>query len=615
MNSHVKARLVKILATASVASAVLIPVGWRAASAVPADCLGRPATVEGATDGPDHLVGTAGDDVIVGGDGSDTIEGGAGKDTICGGIGADRVYGQDGDDTISGESGADVLSGGHGLDLLVGGRGTDNILGGAGTQDFAIFAEAATSVSVNLATGQVAGDGGDRLSTVESVIGSRHNDTLTGSGVDNFLIGLAGDDTLNGAGGFDLAIFLEPAPSSGVDASLERGDATGEGWDTLLQLEGLVGSPYDDTLTGGRGSDLLFGSAGTDHLYGRNQTDLLLGTDGDDWIYGQGGDDFLSSGAGTDQLFGGTGTSDVADYLLSSTPIDASLVTQEGVGEKGVDAYRGIEGLRGSSLQDTLEGDAKANILFGMAGNDDLVGRGGNDYLDGGEHFDSLDGGRADDACINGESVSNCETTPSQEPPTSAGDRILGMVDDRIAPSASRRDRQSPREAVAVQRGTALIDFPTQCLRDANGRSGRVHMPIGVPGLDWTSGIDAQRIWYRGVLYNAGDRAFTEWFYTDVHEQGVLESTASWTRYMTGEVAKWYWTFPINGPGVWSMRAELWWWQDGFGWIESVSHYPVHRDFDGVARGAYCSPQLSLAQPQNMYSVFNPLAAALSYPR
>jgi hypothetical protein len=51
-------------------------------------------------------------------------------------------------------------------------------------------------------------------------------------------------------------------------------------------------------------------------------------------------------------------------------------------GYGSVDRLTGIEGLRGSTLDDRLSGDANGNIFDGLAGNDVIDGRGGTDRVD-----------------------------------------------------------------------------------------------------------------------------------------------------------------------------------------------------------------------------------------
>ena len=100
-----------------------------------------------------------------------------------------------------------------------------------------------------------------------------------------------------------------PRPAEGVTASLAdgagtAGQATG---DSYTQVEGLVGTAQDDSLSGNAA---------------RN---WLSGLDGDDLIFGGAGKDHLKGGVGDDTLRGGGGSDrayfdgDLADYTVTRT--------------------------------------------------------------------------------------------------------------------------------------------------------------------------------------------------------------------------------------------------------------------------------------------------------
>ena len=146
---------------------------------------------------PDTITGDAFIDIMHGNGGSDTLLGGGNNDTLNGG---------DQNDTLNGGPGNDTLNGGDHDDTLIGGTGADTLEGGPGI-DTASYAASPAAVTVNLTTG--IGSGGDAagdaliLLTIERVIGSAFNDTLTGDTSNNTLIGGNGGDTLYGAGGID----------------------------------------------------------------------------------------------------------------------------------------------------------------------------------------------------------------------------------------------------------------------------------------------------------------------------------------------------------------------------------------------------------------------------
>lgn len=124
------------------------------------------------------------------------VLGGGGDDTIAGGDGPDYLFGEDGDDRLLGDAGRDRLSGGAGADWLDGGDGFD----------FATWEEAPAGVAVDLAagTGSRGWAEGDRLVSVEALLGSAFGDRLSGDDGVNLIRGGAGNDVIAGRGGNDV---------------------------------------------------------------------------------------------------------------------------------------------------------------------------------------------------------------------------------------------------------------------------------------------------------------------------------------------------------------------------------------------------------------------------
>ena len=133
------------------------------------------------------------------------------------------------------------------------------------------------------------------------------------------------------------------------------------------------------------------GTAGNDTLNGGPDDDVIDGGDGDDVLYGYGGNDILLGGAGYDTLYGGLGNdtldggasgADSVDYSDSTDPVTVDLAhgTAVGIGI-GTDTLIGIEYVYGSGYDDTLIGDANANVLTGGLGNDTLTGNAGSDWF------------------------------------------------------------------------------------------------------------------------------------------------------------------------------------------------------------------------------------------
>ena len=262
---------------------------------------------------------------------NDVINLGAGSDVYFGLSGADRAEGGSGNDTIDGGSGNDSLFGQGGLDHLLGMGGNDNLQG----------------------------DNGD--------------DTLDGG---------VGSDTLDGGAGFDRVTF--ETATGFVIASLATGRAEGAATgDVFVDIEGLVGTAFNDTFAGDGDANLLEGEGGADTLIGNAGSDTLLGGNGDD---------FLIGGPGGDSMVGGAGI-DTIDYGPDTGPAIISLRTGRAEGAAVGDVFSGIEDVAGTEADDEFAGDDFGNRLTGRGGNDVIIGNGGNDTLQGGEGNDKLLGG------------------------------------------------------------------------------------------------------------------------------------------------------------------------------------------------------------------------------
>ena len=84
--------------------------------------------------------------------------------------------------------------------------------------------------------------------------GTNGNDILSGLGGDDIFSGQEGNDKIDGGADFDIAYYFFsgfPSPTifTGINADLNMGKVTGgSGNDTLTNMEGIVGSKYQDTL-------------------------------------------------------------------------------------------------------------------------------------------------------------------------------------------------------------------------------------------------------------------------------------------------------------------------------------------------------------------------------
>jgi Ca2+-binding RTX toxin-like protein len=315
-----------------------------------AGCFGRRASIVG-TNQQDRLRGTSRADVILARGGDDIIRGGGGNDLICAGSGNDLVNAGGGNDRVDAGSGSNVLLGRAGKDKLNGASGADFLQGGGGND-------------------VLSGGPGP----FDALIGQQGNDNLIGGSGDDILLGQAGNDRLEGGDGFDLASFFT-APA-GVTANLTTGVATGDGNDTLVTVEDVEGSLFNDNLTGDAAENFFAGNLG---------------------------DDVLNGGDANDQSL----------YIFAPAAVTADLAAGTVTGGDGNDVLTLIEGVQASTFNDTLNGDAGANFLFGFDGNDIINGSDGDDLLDGFTGTDTADGGLGNDRCVNFENGTpppNCES-------------------------------------------------------------------------------------------------------------------------------------------------------------------------------------------------------------
>jgi bacillolysin len=145
----------------------------------------------------------------------------------------------------------------------------------------------------------------------DTVKGLGGNDILKGEAGNDKLLGGVGDDTLDGDIGTDTASYS--ASLTAVNASLATNSSTGEGSDTFVGVEKLLGSSKADTLTGSGANNTLTGGGGGDTERGGAGNDKVVGSGGADFLYGEDGADAVNSKDGVngnDSLDGGAGTAD-----------------------------------------------------------------------------------------------------------------------------------------------------------------------------------------------------------------------------------------------------------------------------------------------------------------
>ena len=257
---------------------------------------------------------------ISGGAGADIITDGSAISVLNGGAGADTLTGNSGDDLLVGGDQNDTLSGGAGNDILRGGIGnSDTMDGGAGSEDLLDFSDGTLGVIFTL---------------VQSA---------------------ASTSIANGTGGLGNN-------------------------DTYQNIEGVIGSSLNDSITGSSGNDILRGGGGNDTLNGAGGTDLIDFTDG---------------------------TSGINFTLVQSAGATVANLASAGL---GTDTYSNFEGVIGTAFADTLTGSNSNDELRGGSGNDTISGLGGNDRIIGGDGADILTGGLGNDTFVFSSALNNVDT-------------------------------------------------------------------------------------------------------------------------------------------------------------------------------------------------------------
>jgi Ca2+-binding RTX toxin-like protein len=402
--------------------------------------------VIGAEFVPNQLFGNEKDNVLTGSISNDFLDGGLGNDTLIGGGGNDTAsYASH--NSLSGEFGTISL-----------GPSNNNNAGHANYFIPLVFNGFQTAQNVET----------DTLFGIENITGSNLNETLIGNAGDNILDGGFGNDTLVGNGGHDTASFVSHDTGSvplGESDTISLGLTDADGSFTRSQLNHVLES---DVL---RGITNVTGSNRSETINGNEQENILAGRGGSDTINGGLGNDtydFRGPGQGNDRFFDSGGSDKILigsfGEILGSDPVDKNgnesnngpdlkftltagtftivnhfagdpietLVDAKGrsmviaTGLLGADLPGIISGTSGDDFMDGRGGD---DFLFGNGGNDHMLGGTGNDRLDGGEGNDVLDGGPGDDILTGGKGHDTFVFAPmTRNTPGSGNDVVTDFV-------------------------------------------------------------------------------------------------------------------------------------------------------------------------------------------
>jgi serralysin len=286
----------------------------------------------------------------------------------------ENVIGGPGNDTIVGNAADNSFTGGHGNDFLDGGTGTNTAVYSGNSSAYSIVNAGFGSWTITDLRGG-SPDGTDSLKNIRYlkfndviidlgptpvvVMGSSAADTIDAThapagqqfptnsndviyvmGGNDTISGLGGADYIDGGAGIDTASYA--TSPSGVNVSLMTGMGTGgdaQG-DTLVNIENLTGSNFDDTLEGNAGNNKLVGGLGVDTV------------------------SYAHAASGANGL---------------GVTVSLAITKAQNTVTAGKDTLIGFENLTGSQFNDKLTGNTGNNVLTGLGGNDILTGGAGHD--------------------------------------------------------------------------------------------------------------------------------------------------------------------------------------------------------------------------------------------
>ena len=180
-----------------------------------------------------------------------------------------------------------------------------------------------------------------------------------------------------------------------VDVVTDSGGTIAMGTDTstLLNFENIIGSSFDDMLTGDMGNNEITGGSGDDIIDGATGNDIAIfsGNQADYSIVNNGDGTFtVTDNVGTD---GQDTLSNIEFAQFADASVDLSIISAPINGTPGND-----NPLQGTSDDDVINGLEGNDVIYGLAGDDILNGGDGADRLIGGEGADALNGGAGFDS-------------------------------------------------------------------------------------------------------------------------------------------------------------------------------------------------------------------------
>ena len=288
---------------------------------------------------------------------SNVIIGTAGNDDLVGTIGNDNIFALASDDNLTGAKGNDLLDGGAGFDTAIFSGSRSNYL------------VTNTGVGSYTVVDNVGTDGTDTLVSIENLRFAPPPDVVIVGALDGRPV-VGTPDT------FDIVNYA--GASAPVTANLITGSVTSSaGSNTLVSIEGVTGSGFDDVLIGNAAANLLDGGAGADTMAG--------GLGGDTYVVDNVNDVVVEDPNPVPGLVQPFDLGAIVDTIVASV----NRTLENNVENLQLALGRGNLAGTGNAADNVLTGNEFDNVLLGLAGNDTLSGARGNDAMDGGEGDDT----------------------------------------------------------------------------------------------------------------------------------------------------------------------------------------------------------------------------------
>jgi len=324
------------------------------------------------------------------------IDGGAGDDIIDGGAGDDKLYGSEGDDHISDTIGKNYFNGGAGSDTIDYSKMEKGI-------DFRMNPQEETSlVKIKEIDGVLTVK--DTVKDVENIIGTNYDDNIytnegnnkieTGKGDDIISEGF-GSNVVDGGEGSDTLDYSQIEGNITIDISKTINqtiydDGTNSIQTKYTNVENVIGTNYDDNITGnssineiksGLGDDIIDGKEGDNRLFGQEGSDIINAGDGKNYVEDKFGNNTITLGHGGNEVRVEGG--------------DNKITT--GDGEDNIYLKNNTNEVSTGAGNDTVDGGSGTDIIEDGEGDDIVDGKEGNDMFIISDGTDTIQGGLGDD--------------------------------------------------------------------------------------------------------------------------------------------------------------------------------------------------------------------------